>query len=173
MCAILDNDVVHQVFISDDCLKSGSDNRPEAGKAFFDWIDSGKGNLVIGGELRRELEKTRSFRNWLQVHILSGRIHQEDDQEVDGRAQTLKETKSCQSNDTHVIALAQISGARLLYSNDGRLSSDFKDKKLINNPQGKVYTTRKHANAPPAQDNTKLRSTHSRLLTRNVCQRPD
>ena len=33
MCAILDNDVVHEVFRQD---------RPAAGKAFFDWIDSGR-----------------------------------------------------------------------------------------------------------------------------------
>ena len=37
---------------------------------------------------------------------------------------------SCRSNDPHVIALAQINGARLLYSNDEALQKDFGDKRL-------------------------------------------
>ena len=171
MCAILDNDVVHQVFISDERLKSGNDNRPEAGKEFFNWIDSGKGNLVIGGKLLRELDKTRSFGVWTREHLLSGRgVKRVNDQKVNDRTQALEGAGLCRSNDKHVIALAQISGARLLYSNDRNLNNDFRDTSLIDNPQGKVYTTRKDKGAPPAQDNTKFRPSHRELLKRNVCR---
>ena len=55
MCAILDNDVVHQVF---------GQNRPAAGRAFFDWIDSGGGGLVGGGRLFKELARNENFRRW-------------------------------------------------------------------------------------------------------------
>ena len=48
---------------------------------------------------------------------------------------------SCRSDDHHVIALAQISGARMLFSNDGALQQDFKNIKLIDQPPGTVYST--------------------------------
>ena len=62
-----------------------------------------------------------------------------------------------------MIALAQISGARLLYTNDSNLQKDFTNRLLIKNPRGKVYTTML------SQD---FNSTHRRLLTRNVCRGP-
>ena len=50
MCAILDANVAGQVF---------GTGRPPAGAKFFEWIDSGRGRLVIGGRLRRELESAQ------------------------------------------------------------------------------------------------------------------
>ena len=44
------------------------------------------------------------------------------------------------SDDPHVLALARVSGARLLYTKDNALIRDFKDKKFIDQPRGKVYT---------------------------------
>ena len=171
MCAILDNDVVHQVFISDDRRKARDDNRPEAGKEFFKWIDSGKGTLVVGGKLLQELARTHSFSVWMQMHLLSGRgVMRINDQEVNNRTRMLQQANLCRSNDKHVIALAQVSGARLLYSNDGLLHDDFEDKALIDNPPGKIYTTRKHKDAPPEQDNTRFRRSHRDMLRRNPCQ---
>lgn len=63
----------------------------------------------------------------------------------------------CQSDDTHIIALAQISGARLLFSNDKALHQDFKNKELINNPRGKVYSTLRGSD---------FRASHKNLLAR-------
>ena len=59
---------------------------------------------------------------------------------------------SCRSNDQHIIALAHVGGARLLYSNDGDLHDDFDDKGLIDNPRGKVYSTRKKKNFTRAHE---------------------
>ena len=70
-------------------------------------------------------------------------------------------TGLCRSNDQHVIALAQVSGARLLYANDGDLQRDFKKKALIGSPRGKVYSTKKHP---------ELRPHHKQLLRRNTCR---
>ena len=53
------------------------------------------------------------------------------------------------SNDAHVIALAQVSGARLLYSNDSDLQDDFKDKSLIDSPRGRIYTTERGRRLQP------------------------
>ena len=160
MCAILDNDVAGQVFGAD---------RPEAGRAFFDWLDSGRGRLVAGGKLLKELDKTRAFETWRQQAVLAGRFRLVNALAVEEQTRKLKQKSSCRSNDAHVIALALVSGARLLYSNDRELGDDFRDKKLIENPPGKVYTTRRAKNAPPEFDNTKFRPRHRKMLDNSAC----
>ena len=160
MCAILDNDVVHLVF---------GQNRPAAGKAFFDWIDSGRGRLVGGGRLFKELARNENFRRWWQEATASGRVERVGDEAVEAETVRLAKRKACGSNDAHVIALALVSGARLLYSNDKDLGDDFRNDKLIN-PRGKVYTTRRGKDAPPEFDNKKFRPHHRELLERNACR---
>ena len=133
MCAILDNDVVGLVFGKD---------RPPAAQAFFTWIDSGRGRLVVGGKLLRELDGTREFRRWRRQAVLAGRIRLLNDEAVDGRASELERQGACRSRDWHVVAIAQLSGARLLYSNDDALRDDFRDRTLIGGLRGRVYSTR-------------------------------
>ena len=54
--------------------------------------------------------------------------------------------KKLQSNDRHIIALAKASGARLLYTGDGKLlRKDFDNKAYIDNPTGKIYPKGKKA----------------------------
>ena len=161
MCAILDNNVVHEVFEQD---------RPAAGKAFFDWIDSGRGRLVGGGRLLEELARNENFRAWWQAATLSGLATRVGDKAVETETVRLTGRKACRSNDPHVIALALVSGARLLYSNDRDLGDDFRNRKLIGNPPGKVYTTRRGRDAPHDFDNTKFRRRHRELLDRNACR---
>ena len=131
MCAILDANVAHEVFGGD---------RPEAGGKFFDWISSGTGRLVVGGRLLAELDQTVA-RTWLREAFRAGRIRREDDNEVEIAEHSLRGI--CRSNDPHIIALGQVSGARLLYSNDRELQTDFKNKSLIDQPRGKIYSTRR------------------------------
>lgn len=57
------------------------------------------------------------------------------------------------SNDAHVLALARFSGARLLCTADKNLIEDFKDKRFLDHPRGKVYT----------------RSDNIDLLTKSAC----
>ncbi len=146
MCVILDASVVGEVFGS---------KRTEAAQKFFDWIHTGKGHLVIGGKVLEELDKNSKFRNWRQQATLSGRITEANENEVNARTEKLKKENSCKSNDQHVIALAQVSGARLLYSNDGRLMDDFKDKRLIDQPRGKIY---------PTGEDGRFQNSHKKLL---------
>ena len=132
MCAILDVNVAHEVL---------GDNRPPAGEGFFKWIDSGKGKLIVGGKLREELYMA-GIGEWLQQATVAGNVRSVDDRKVDKEARDLQNQGSCQSNDHHVIALARVGGARLLYSNDKKLHEDFGNRELIDN--GKIYTTRKY-----------------------------
>ena len=97
--------------------------------------------LVVGGKLSEELNKVSKYRKWAQQAILSGKMKIIDKGQIDEREGSIREAKVCASNDHHVIALAQVSGARLLYSNDEKLQNDFNNSKLINSPRGRVYTT--------------------------------
>ena len=81
---------------------------------------------------------------------------------VDTRTKELREDQRLKSDDPHVIALAQVSGARLLYTNDEDLQKDFRNKNLINNPAGKIYSTEAENNP-----NKEFRYSHSKLLRRN------
>ena len=104
MCAILDNDVRHQVF---------GDSQTEAGKFFLDWLTSKKkrGVLVVGGKLLQELADSPKFNEWLQEAQQAGRTRRISDQEVNNETENLRKQKICQSNDEHVLALARVSGA--------------------------------------------------------------
>ena len=144
MCAILDNSVVHKVF---------GENRSEAGEAFFNWINSGKGSLVVGGKLLEELDGTVAFQKWRTQAIQAGRIRLVDDQDVENKTELLIKKETFRSNDQHIVALAQVSGARFLYSDDGDLHEDFKNDRLINRPRGVVYSTRNSDNLTPAHRN--------------------
>ena len=154
MCAILDANVVHQVFGS---------NRPDAGEKFFQWLSSGKGRLVTGGKLFDELKgSSEGFRRWAVQARLSGRLREESKREVDTRTTELERDGEYKSDDPHVLALAQVSDVRLLYTNDAALQQDFDDKRLIDNPRGKVYTTKVNRN---------FTTTHRNLLRRqNLCK---
>ena len=151
MCAIVDANVAHEVFGA---------GRPEAGRKFFEWINDGSGRLVVGGKLFEELKKSSDgFRNLGQQLQLAGRMTIVNKSVINKRTDQLQ--TSCRSDDPHVIALAQVSGARLLYSNDRALQRDFKNRKLIDSPKGSVYTTLMHKG---------YRDSHKDLLKRDLCR---
>ncbi len=134
MCAIVDNNIVAEVF--------GDENsRPEAGQQFRKKIDSGKIILALGGKLRSEIEHKQFRRYWTEA-TKAGKVINSNDDEVQDLTDEIKDTKSCKSNDEHIIALAQISGARLLYTNDEALQTDFQEYNFVSGPGGKIYTTK-------------------------------
>ena len=135
MCAILDNCVVSEVFGA---------RRPPAGEGFFGWINSGTGRLIGGGKLLKELARQKSFSVWWQQAVLAGLATRVDDDAVQLKTARLIEQRACRSNDAHVVALALVGGARLLYTNDRKLQRDFKNGELINAPRGSVYSTRRN-----------------------------
>ena len=147
MCAIVDASVAGKLFSSE---------HRDADKKFFNWINSGKGRLVVGGQLLEELNKT-AIRRWVRQAIIAGLITRVSKSRVKERETGLLNQGLCKSDDPHVIALAQVSGARLLYSNDKNLQADFKNKDLLSNPRGKVYSTTRSQN---------FKESHRRLLAR-------
>jgi len=136
MCAILDANAVHEVF---------GFNRTPAGDQFRRWVDSGQGQLVVGGSrLKEELYRNRHFNEWLSEAERSPRVRFVNDESINTKAAELEDAGVCESDDEHVIALAQKSHARLLYSHDEELHTDFGNRQLIN-PRGAIYQEVSHA----------------------------
>ena len=155
MCAIVDANVAYQVF---------GDDRPPAGIRFFDWLSSPRGQLVVGGKLRKELARNERFVKWLRSALRNGRARSVADEAVDDHAMGLRRQGVCRSNDVHVLALALVSGARLLYTNDSALIDDFGNREIVASPRGKVYTTAR---------NVEVTDAHRRLLgARDLCRMP-
>ena len=153
MCAIVDANAANDVF---------GEGRTEAARGFFEWLAIGDGILVVGGKLLRELEGTKC-REWLPQAERAGRLVRADDNDVDRQTRYLQDNESCKSrNDHHVIALARVSGARLLYTNDAALQQDFKNRMLVN-PRGKIYAT---------GVNDKFDKSKRALLRNNDCAAP-
>ena len=101
-------------------------------------------------------------RDWAQQALLSGKLRIIDKEEVATQTESLEAEKLYRSDDPHVLALAQISGARLLYSNDADLQQDFKNKCFLNNPRGKIYST---------LESKAFGNSHKRLLRkRDLCR---
>lgn len=133
MCAIVDANAAHEVFGS---------KPTEAGDKFFGWINQGSGRLVAGGRLLKELETgSPGFREWASQVVRAGKMRTLNESEVSERTERIEHEGLHTSDDAHVLAVAQLSGARLLFSNDKKLRNDFTNKTLIDNPQGKVYST--------------------------------
>ena len=145
MCAIVDANVIGELWD-----RGGT----PAGIGFRKAVDDGRVPLVIGGtKLLRELGAESSgrpprVRKWIQQLQVAGRLTRMPDAKIDARAAELRSgadvaSHPIQSDDHHIIALAQASGARLLYSNDEPLARDFRNPRIINSPRGSVYSTKR------------------------------
>ena len=152
MCAIVDANIRDQVF---------GDAQSDAGKFFLDWLlKPNGGTLTLGGKLRQELSDDGRNRNFMRVYgqlRLDGRVKDIPDEQVDVETSNLEAQLICRSNDAHVLALARVSGARLLYTNDQALHEDVGDTQIVANPRDRVYTTRLRSD---------VRLTHRNLLER-------
>lgn len=129
MCLIVDANVAVQFFCTDDArirdLKSAV-------------IDGGC-CVVYGGKLREEYERIEKARRMVLALDRAGRARAIDDGAVYARSADLESSGELVSDDPHVVALAQVSGARLLYSLDVALHNDFTNRDFLANPRGKVY----------------------------------
>ncbi len=148
MCAIIDNDVVHQLF--------GANPTPPA-LYFLQWLGRRNGGIIVaGGRLYGELTRNPKFLQFFTDRFRAGRARRIDTPLVDAAEADLQAMPT-RSNDTHVLALARVSGARLLFTNDRALQDDFTDRHIIAGTRGRVYTT---------IDRKDVRSSHRNLLNR-------
>lgn len=102
-------------------------------------IDDGFCKIVYGGKLRDEYWNSNSIRKLILRYDQSGKACAYNSSKIKTLARVLRKEKTCKSNDEHIISLAIVSGARLLCTKDKDLHSDFKNKKLIDKPRGRIY----------------------------------
>lgn len=163
MCVIIDACVRDLVF---------SAPRSDAAVAIVNWIDEADGRMVYGGtkyyeELftqkkdngeRVTLERvTRQVRAWKQA----GRAMEFPKAAVDAEERVVREMNAATSNDIHILALARVSGARVLFSSDGKLHADFKNAAIVDSPRGAIYQTKDHSGL--LQHSTSCRASASKL----------
>lgn len=140
MCIIVDNDVGQTFFSS------------QRGDPYFpalDWVRRRGGKLVVGGRLWIKEYHGTQRANLVQSLEQAGRaivypasiVNAEEDAV---KADCKSNKADCKSNDAHVIALARISGARVLCTKDGDLEADFKNRALVNSPPGRIYKNPSH-----------------------------
>ena len=151
MCAVLDANIAGELF--------ATEPKPIADR-FFQWMKSG-GRLVVGGRQWVELVENRRARAWLLPAITKGQVRKLNTAAVDSRTKQLSTHPDLRSNDPHVLAVALLGEARLLYSNDEALQDDFRDPALIPPPSGRVYSSR-----PVRQKRGSGSAKHPRQLTR-------
>ena len=105
----------------------------------------------------RELCKNVTFRIWIAEEMMGPGVTRVNDSLVEAETDKLISDNSCRSNDEHVIALARLSGARVLFADDQLLRDDFRNPDLINNPRGKLLPTGASKKAMSARRNLFMR----------------
>ena len=109
MCIIVDANCAHDVT-----------KQTDDGKPVLKWLLKGRGGLVVGGKIKRELDRA-GFTPTMVVLDRAGRLKKLDDSQTDDLAERIIKKGRCRSNDGHVLAAAIISGCRLIFSKDQAL----------------------------------------------------
>lgn len=100
----------------------------------------GKGRLSIGGtKMLEEYNRISEMSKFLIALDRAGKIERIDRSAVDKMSQDLESRKVMDSDDPHVIAVACLSGARVLCTKDRALIRDFTAGRFFQ-PRGKIYS---------------------------------
>lgn len=135
MCLIVDANLAGLVF--------GSPPHPDF-VPVLDWLQQRDGCLVVGGRLADELGQLERARRFVLQLLRAGVARQVPAAEVDREEAEVAATGLCESNDSHVVALARVSGARTLCTHDKALQRDFRNPRLVMKPRGSVYQRSEH-----------------------------
>jgi len=105
-----------------------------------EWLNRRHGFLVYstGAEFANEIGA--KARKQLQGYVQAGSAKLISSSELEADKQYLQRDSNVKSDDHHILALARVSGSRLLYTCDKNLKTDFKNKSLIDTPRGKIYS---------------------------------
>jgi len=133
MCVIIDANLAPRIF---------NVPTPPEFRPLLRWIYSERGGLVFGGLNMKELFRIKRARHAIKelrrhhraIEILGTEAEQS----------RIEADLPFVSDDPHIIALARLSNARTLCSEDNDLHSDFKNLKLIPRPKGRIYQNQSH-----------------------------
>ena len=116
----------------------------EDAKPLRAWV--GRGGRIVystGGAFAREVG--RRTRDRLLTYVRAGRATVVPADRFADDEHRLRTDPDLRSDDAHVLALAREAKVRLLHTGDADLTADFKNRKFIDRPRGKVYSTAANA----------------------------
>lgn len=135
MCIIVDANVAHRLAANPCGLEAAP---------LGDRVENKRLEVASGGRNAEELLATK-LRRWLVEQTRSGTVRIYPSALLAAEEDRCRQGQKCFSDDQHIIALARVSGARLLYTVDGALRKDFKNKELVDKPRGRIYSSRRNA----------------------------
>lgn len=107
----------------------------------------GKARLALGGTKQaNEYARVAEMQRFVVALDRAGKVARVSSVDVDARMADLESQALMTSDDPHIIALAQIGGARVLCTKDRALMDDFTNSKLISAPRGKIYSGERNNN---------------------------
>lgn len=133
MCIILDASIVGKF----------NDLSNEDAAPVRKWIESGKGSVVYAPFMERGVAIPQNLAEYNRL----GRLIPFTPEEVKAEQRRMERSGEIvlSSDDPHVLALARISGARLLFTDDLALRKDFKNRKILGKgKRGQVYSKKSH-----------------------------
>ncbi len=104
------------------------------------WLDEEAGVLVYATGSRFADEIGHRHKRKLADYVRAGRARHIPEERFADDERALEQRRDRRSDDPHVLALARASGARLLCTGDNDLIADFKNKKFIDEPRGRIYS---------------------------------
>ena len=138
MCVIIDASCFGEVF----GFPCHSKYRP-----VIDWISlpRGDGRVVYGGgKFAREIERSAAAKRWFAEMFRAGRAIRIPESIVDEEEARIRETELCESDDEHIVALARLSGSRVVCTEDRALWDDLRNSNLVR-PRARLYRSAEHA----------------------------
>ncbi|MFN0095272.1 MAG: hypothetical protein ACKVVT_10940 [Dehalococcoidia bacterium] len=112
------------------------------------WIALGDGKLAWGGKLKDELSDMRRAAELIRQWRLAGKLHTATEAEI-AEELTGAWISHVRSNDHQILALARVTGARVLCTKElatrGKLDVDFRDRRILADPRGKIYKSADHS----------------------------
>jgi hypothetical protein len=136
MCLIIDANMICAVLGT----KPNADTAPLR-EALFEK----KARAVYGGKLAEEYLEITYLRRLLTELDRNGSLYKVATDDAVKKATTeICDEGLCVSNDHHIIALARLSGVRLLCSHDKNLHVDFTNPSVLR-PRGSVYQNQSHS----------------------------
>ena len=141
MCIIIDINSLHLVL-----NKSTKDHAKY--KPIMDWLNKGKGKIIIGGgKYKNELCKATKYLNLIVEFEKQGCIHYIDDAHVNCEQENVKKKEmSSTFNDPHIVAMSIVSKCKLVCTHDNELKKFIKKRIFYprNTSIPKLYSHRNH-----------------------------
>jgi hypothetical protein len=135
------------LIIDSNCFAAALSNIPDVEFVpLLNSVRTGKRGIAYGGTtLLQEYKRVATAWGLLLKLDQAGRAKLFPSGAVDQMALHISGLGILVSDDAHIVALALVSGARLLCSRDGRLHTDFTNPAVIRKPRGKVYQNSSHS----------------------------